>query len=213
MDPGLIYCQQIDGVNTRLNILDGVLKNASNASDQNELAIACELACLTLRMALEHLVLASLAANERAYSAIFSSTYTENYKAVKLLKRIETVNPNFYPTPVDIKKTENGGHISTVDEPYFGPKEFKKAYDECGYALHAQNPFGKGIDYEEYIRKIKIWIQLVRKLITQHVVELTNQSGFMLVIVDPENHAKHLYLLPHDDGSYIKTEDFRPSEI
>lgn len=90
-----IYADYMTGVRMRLDEVGRILA----ANDMPEFSQQ-EATFLQLRKALELIAFASLAANKDAYAAVFP-TFAEDWKAKRILERIERINPEFYPTALD----------------------------------------------------------------------------------------------------------------
>ena len=67
-------------------------------------------------------------------------------------------------------------------------------YSECSRCLHAQNPYGKGVNYEYYKKKIPIWINKIVKSLNTHQIKLLNDDRLYIVHMKEERDNKvHLY--------------------
>lgn len=86
-----IYADYMTGARMRIDEIGRILAVA----DMPEFA-RNELIFLQLRKSLELIAFASLAANKDAYAAVFP-TFAEDWKAKRILEKIEKINPYFYP--------------------------------------------------------------------------------------------------------------------
>lgn len=67
-----------------------------------------ELVFLQFRKILEQIAFASLVANKDAYSAA-RKNFATDWRAPKILKYLEAVNPHFYPEPLKIASQSSEG--------------------------------------------------------------------------------------------------------
>ena len=104
---------------------------------------------LQFRKVLELIAFASLAANRGQYSMVYKS-FAKDWEAAKLLKKVERLNPNFYPAPVVEAPTDKPGALHALSEraqDYLTKDDLIEAHGRCGALMHAANPFGFPIDY------------------------------------------------------------------
>ena len=61
--------------------------------------------------------------------------------------------------------------------------ELIEVHGRCGNLLHAQNPFGKGADYDYYEKMVPKWMGQIAKLLSSHRVKLLNKNHFYWVLM------------------------------
>lgn len=196
-DPIKQYCEQLGWVQSRLNFVDAYIASGAKETEEKHVAFTTELVFLELRLALESLALATLAANRDAYAAA-KENYQNDWHAQRILKAVEKVNPRFYPFPVDfIRKTVDEGDLIETKQPYLTRTEFVSAYDTCGDLLHARNPFKTPMDYRAKLVQAKDWSIRTNRLISHHVIHILGHDGFVMVVVDDKNvKAEPYYAVP-----------------
>ena len=151
---------------------------------------------LQVRMITELVALASLAANKSIFEQ--NRTKFEDYwRPKEILKDVESLNPNFYPRPiveVPLKNSRAKNELVEMKTGFMKRDELIQVHRECGKRLHAQNPFGKAVDYDYYEKMIPKWMERIRKLLNCHQIKLLNGNRFYLVHMKEErdNHV-HMY--------------------
>lgn len=140
--------------------------------------------CLQIRKVLELIAMSSLVANKDQYSKI-REKFHKDWHAKRILNDIEGVNPEFYPVPcrqVLDKNTGNPAENIALKSGFLTRKEFENIYDRCGGLLHANNPFSKEKDIDNFIKIVPEWMEKIRKLLNLHEVQLA-QDGFKLFVL------------------------------
>lgn len=136
-----------------------------------------ELACLSLRRVLEVIAFSSLAANKAAYSR-HHSDFGQHWKAEQILKKLEQLNPEFYPVPVVGLGT---GHIEPLDVPHLTRSDFSTLYDLSSKILHTWNPYKPGPRVVDLIRPVKEWAELVWMLLSVHMIKVAESENRLIV--------------------------------
>jgi hypothetical protein len=86
----------MEQVKRRLRLIAAITDRRVSIGDESADA---EFACLQLRKTLEQVAYAALAASRRHYATVRPQIERE-WKAAKILERLEKLHPQFYPTPV-----------------------------------------------------------------------------------------------------------------
>jgi hypothetical protein len=152
--------------------------------------MAIEAIGLQFRKVFELIAFASLAANRAQYSLVYRD-FAEDWRAAKLLKNLQRINPDFYPKPVIEKKSDRPGIVSTLidrDQDYLTQGDLAAAHGKCGALMHAANPFGEPIDYAFYLTNFPIWRTKIMNLLNIHRVHLLGDSGFYHFHMKEEGH-------------------------
>ena len=137
---------------------------------------------LQVRKILELMALGSMVANESAYKEAYEK-FEQRSHADRILRDLERINPDFYPRPAKVSKSEQEGvdhHMELVENPdasYLRKSDFPKIYKKCGGLLHAQNPFGSQRDYHYYESNIPVWMKKIEKLLSVHVFRLIDDNN------------------------------------
>ena len=98
------YVGCMNEIKLRIDVIQGFLENKWNA---HYLVSTAECTALQFRKILELVALASLVANREEYAKQRTSFRTD-WKANKIIKDLEKVNPWFYPNPTKPERLANG---------------------------------------------------------------------------------------------------------
>ena len=139
---------------------------------------------LQVRMITELVALASLAANKSIFEE-HKKKFENHWHPKAILKDVESLNPNFYPKPiVQEPSSDTPTRIILVErETGMTRDELIEVHGRCGNLLHAQNPFGKGADYDYYEKMVPKWMGQIAKLLSSHRVKLLNKNHFYWVLM------------------------------
>ncbi|MFZ2863766.1 MAG: hypothetical protein WA440_03365 [Ignavibacteriaceae bacterium] len=155
-----------------------------------------EFCCLQTRKILELIALGSLIANKRHFEEQ-KIKFEKFWHAELILKDIERLNPNFYPSP--IKENPHSNPTIKMDwqelkEGYLTKEDFLKVYEKCGKIMHADNPFGSKTDLDYYEKQIDIWINKIIRLLNSHLIKLVDDTNLYLIHMQEERDDKvHVY--------------------
>ena len=151
---------------------------------------------LQLRMVLELISLGSLAANKNVFEN-YQKKFESHWRLSKIFKDIESINPNFYPTPLVENKSNNQSvksELQNLSGGYFSVAELIELHGRCGGLLHARNPYGKLIDYEFFENSMPNWISKIMNLLGTHKIQLLNDDKFYLVhMCEAQDDRVHMY--------------------
>lgn len=177
---GKRYCDLMEEVKLRINVVNHFLSGQGHALYQPS---TLETACLQIRKVLELIAFGSLVANKEAYTATYAKV-SKAWNAGEILAELAKVNPNFYPIPVIEVPSAipgvNSEHKKRVGD-YLDEEEFMEVYGRCGVLAHAANPYGKGIDYKYYARKLPVWRTRIMNLLNAHDIHLFGDPGMIVV--------------------------------
>ncbi|MDE2797709.1 MAG: hypothetical protein OXI94_03470 [Gemmatimonadota bacterium] len=147
---------------------------------------------LQVRKILELIVLASLSANKSIFEQN-RKKFEDHWRPKDIIKDIESINPGFYPIPVEEKPSEDEGVVADlvdVKTKFMDRVKLLFVYSECNRCLHASNLYGEGIDYEYYIKKVSIWIDWIVGLLKTHKIVLLNDDNIYLVRMDVKGEVR-----------------------
>jgi len=177
---GKKYCDLMEEVKRRIEVVNYFLSGQGNALYQ---PATIESVCLQIRKILELVAFGSLVANRDAYTAAYTKL-SKAWNAGEILAELEKINPAFYPVPViDVPSNVPGvqsRHQKRVGD-YLDKDEFKEVYGRCGVMAHAANPYGKGIDYMYYARKLPVWRTRIMNLLNAHDIHLLGNPGMYAI--------------------------------
>lgn len=154
-----VYIKIIEEIKQRVDV---VLRLHKGELFVEYRATQVESMILQVRKILELIVLASLSANKSIFEQN-RKKFEDHWRPKDIIKDIESINPGFYPIPVEEKPSEDEGVVDLVDvkTKFMDRVELLFVYSECNRCLHASNLYGEGIDYEYYIKKVSIWIDWI----------------------------------------------------
>jgi hypothetical protein len=145
-----------------------------------------ELACLQIRKILELAALAAVVANKLELETT-QANLDRLWNAKEIVKAVQVVNPKHFPEPIELQ-CFNGDPNITRTHPakagYLTHEEFQSIYSVCGGLLHAQNPFAKKKRFQETYAVIGKWVEKIKKLLNQHVVNLVDETTMIMVFVN-----------------------------
>lgn len=192
-DDQLRYCNCMEQLLPRFSLLKSVF--ARQFSTGHDFMDA-EIVFLQFRRVLEQIAFASLVANKDVYSKARSS-FAKDWRATKMLKYLEQVNPDYYPQPLKHAgmTIEGDGRRHHRLEPlavgFLTTEDFVELYDHCGNVVHAQNPFS-GVTTIHVGRTAQDWLERIENLVKLHRVKLVTGSYWVGAV--PDNDGKvHTY--------------------
>jgi hypothetical protein len=108
------------------------------------------------------------------------------------LRRIERINPNFYPVPsTQIRDpiTQKVVRLEKKATGYLTREEFPRIYGQCSDFLHASNPYSSDQpDLEKTRECFKVWLEKVVGLLNHHTIQLLNERLQLWVIMQTQSH-------------------------
>jgi len=140
---------------------------------------------LQLRKLLELIAYSSLVSYQEAYRSV-RSDIAKDWHAARILRKIEGINPEFYPVPIE---GFNKKGWNRVRGGYLTRKQFEGLYDKCGAMLHSQNPFSKGKSSLAFHKKVPDYLGRIEALLSEHLVQLANSQELIHVIAPMEENA------------------------
>ncbi len=165
-----------------------LLRDLTNAQQGQWTDDTLETAYLHIRVMLELIAFASLAANVDLY---VRAQFASHRDARILLKELERINPDFYPKPMVMnppKMLGVRGRLTDADpKTYLTQSRFASLWEKCGKILHAPNPFAPARDYQSYADRLNERHAEIVALLNHH---------FVLLVDDP-----HLYYFELGDES------------
>ena len=147
------------------------------------LASHVESMVLQVRMITELVALASLSANKSLFEQN-KKKFEDHWHPERILKDVESLNPNFYPQPiaeVPLKNSLAKAAFVDIKTGFMTRDELIQVHKKCGERLHAQNPFGEDVDYDYYEKMIPEWLNRIMKLLNFHVIKPLNGKCFYRV--------------------------------
>jgi hypothetical protein len=132
---------------------------------------------LQFRFVFEAISMSALCSHRHEYEQI-NSKYKKEWNAADIVKAIEKINPQFYPTPENV--------TTGSEDTFLTIKELIKYHGICGDNLHQYNPY-KGFRYvdpsEEKQQFIK-WRNKIASLLSCHYIMLANNQIVLRVVMN-----------------------------
>jgi hypothetical protein len=169
-------------IRDRLALVDAVGGHSISTSVQ---VFDIELVFLQIRKCLELVAFASLIANKDKYSVAYKN-FASHWKAKQMLECIETLNPNFYPIPVEPPKLLKSGvkHVDLIPDGFLTQPEFVTLYNKSSEILHSRNPFTTKDPVVKLGYSTKEWVSRIKRLLKLHVTHLVDGSVWIIEIPD-----------------------------
>jgi hypothetical protein len=185
-----IYCNCMERIRRRLNIIDDVLAGRINTNNNTD--VMAEIIFIQFRKSLEELAFASLSANKDVYSALHEK-FAVHWRANDMLNELAKVNPDFYPVAAEPPKETSHGlkHFDRLPGGFMTREEFAKLYKHSSGVLHTRNPYKEGDPTINIGYTVQEWAARFRSLIRWHFVTLV--SGNVLLANVPDEGAVHAY--------------------
>ncbi len=177
--------------------IKGRLRAISNYSELHprpfEPRIETEILSLQFRSIFELIVLANLVANKDDFNRLYKDI-EHQWRPDKIISRIKTINPKYYPRPVvpDVPNKKIHDYAGT---DYLTEGDLLFANDLCSKFIHAENPFSKPRDGRIIQAQFSPWYFKIKRLLENHVVTLsqTNKMIFVEANLDADSNPYIIY--------------------
>ena len=174
-----IYSRLLDEARVRMVSLEHTILGATGLQPP----LQVEFSYLQLRMLCEVTALCCLIAHGDIEAAS-SSKLQKEYSADGIIKKLETLHPNFYPHPVVTESSGNTLHIERVSGGFLTKSELLTLYHECGGRLHrgslAKFRSAAPQAHHQDLEKVKSWrSKFLLLLKAHHVASFNNLSHFI----------------------------------
>jgi hypothetical protein len=173
------YCNCMEDIKSRLLKVNRILIGHSPMKNEG---LDGEVVCLLIRKSLEQIAFSSLIANKDAY-ALVHADFAKAWRVKKLLERLETIHPSFYPKPVAFSTIDTGRvkHLLDVTDGFLTCEDFVFLYDSCSEVLHTWNPYRPGPRVVDTQRPLAEWVNRMQRLLDLHYIRLAGQEGVWVV--------------------------------
>ena len=141
------YIRCMDKIKLRDEVLDNHL-NGKRTTGQPMVDI--ELICLQFRKISELIMLSALCAHKAGYQRIHKKIEKE-WDAIKIRKTLESIHPEFYPSPFERIGDRNTGKQKNqrVTNDFLTKVECISLIGRCGGILHGFNPYNNDKAFRE----------------------------------------------------------------
>lgn len=144
-----------------------------------------ECICLQFRMVFESIALSSLCAHRAWYEQI-KKRFSKEWDANKIIKTIESFNPNFYPVPIVQILDASEKSILRVErkrDGFMTRNEYQKAFNRCHDFLHEQNPYDwKQPNVTELWTMFTEWKSKIIGLLDCHIIPFETDPQLWVVM-------------------------------
>lgn len=192
LPPPNAYAEYMHALRERMRRVDKIISGHSPMKNEEW---DTEVVCLLLRKSLEHIAFASFVAHREAYAAVFADFET-HWNAKRLLRKLASVHPSFFPTPVLLPAAEADKvkHLSGVQDGFLTQEDFVTLYDVCSQVIHTRNPYKSGAWVIDTDKPLSEWANRVKRLLDVHYIRLSGVSGLWLVqMVHPQDGKVHVF--------------------
>jgi len=145
-----------------------------------------ETIALQFRKIFELVLMSTLCANREACQEA-KKGFDKLWAGSKIVAFVRSLNPRFYPVPVERSFNQDpstGGLVSEVEDGYLTCEELEKALGRCGDLLHADNPYGVTRDsVEEWMPRFRSWNQGTKNLLALHTAQLLGSDTQWWVVM------------------------------
>lgn len=181
------YIQCMQEIKARIAVIEGFLSKRVTTG-QGIPDVEC--IALQFRMVFELIALSSLCANRDQYEAV-KATFHREWDANKIIAKVESLNPTFYPAPVRQvlhPKTGQVIEVKALTEGFLTKDEYRAAYNTCHDFLHAQNPYAwKAPDFPVLQKTFEEWKTKLVMLLSIHLLPYQNGPWQLWVIMHDKN--------------------------
>jgi hypothetical protein len=172
-----LYCNCLVDVRRRIDLVDQVVAGKISVGTED---FDGELIFLNLRKTLEQITFSTLVAHKEEYAAVYEN-FSEHWRATKMLGVVESVNPNFYPVPLELPIVGANG-VKTcllVEDPYLTREDFVFLYDISAEVLHVRNPFSRKPKHIHIQYSVSQWTARIRRLLAVHMIDFPDGSKWV----------------------------------
>ena len=133
------------------------------------------------RKILEDIAYASLVSNKDAWNKT-----PEDLKDLRsprdIFRDIEKIHPNFFPTPVEIRKPSKGKPFVTKTKGILTREKLLQMYRELNPLAHSRNPLDQPIDVKYYQEKLPVWLEEIVNTLATHQVMLPHHPDHFYIV-------------------------------
>ena len=141
---------------------------------------------LQLRILCELIALGCLVAHGDIAEAK-SAKLQSMWHAGDLVKKLENLHPNFYPSPRNLAFSSGHVHLDDFDRDFLTRNELLTLYGKCGNALHRgnlQDLFGPKNQPPAGFQDIQEWGQKIVNLLSVHLISRISGDFHFVVVLE-----------------------------
>jgi hypothetical protein len=120
--------------------------------------------------------------------------YDRHWRAKKILEKIEKINKDFYPIPLQISNETSAytdNVLENAREGYLTRDDFVFLYDVSSMVIHSANPYS---DAQKTDLKMSIddWMHRIASLLWFHQIRLANSDiAWFVYLIHPDTKRSH----------------------
>jgi hypothetical protein len=188
-----VYLKQMGEVRDRLNAVMWLAYSEQVFKGSHDYLL--ESMFLQLRKVLELIAFGSLTANRAKYADAHAE-FEKHWKAAKMLKALEAVNPDFYPRPAKLRKVPEKGEAARYEllkDGFLTKDDFIFLYDISSAVVHTRNPFLPASSIEiKY--DIPAWVERIRQLLRIHIMHFVDDRRWLVYAPETGKHGVYTVL-------------------
>ncbi len=173
------YLECMEEARQRIQLIRSILARTTSVGRED---FDAELIFIQLRKTLELTAFASMSANKEKYAEAYNK-YSTHWNAELMLKDLERINSDFYPSPLKIASISADGvkNIDFVKDGFLTKADFIKLYNLCGRALHARNPYSTKDPVIKLGYSLEEWTTRIINLLSFHRARMVENTGGWIV--------------------------------
>ena len=143
-----------------------------------------DLCYLQLRKCLELIMFSSVIAHNAFGLELSKHLRDKEYNASQIVKKIRSLNPNYYPVPVRDVNPENGiRKVDKINAGYLTEADLCELYDRvCGKLLHANREDLYSDRIDEHFAEITKYHSKLIKLLNHHWVHVSDKIALAVLM-------------------------------
>ncbi|MDF1762760.1 MAG: hypothetical protein P1U57_05060 [Oleibacter sp.] len=182
------YCDLLEELKLRVKTVQDIVNKNVPISSFGEKSFADEFIFLQIRKILELIAFGSMASNIVEYEKLYSD-YKNNWRAKKIIERLERVNKDFYPVP--LQQTSAGAPLENVRSGFLTKDDFVFLYDVCSKVIHSKNPYSE-IHKIDIKMSVDDWMHRIASLLWFHQIKLVDsEASWLVYLMHPETNKSH----------------------
>lgn len=169
-------------IKARLMHLEDLLPRLAVEKWTPHLMIAMDHGYLDVRKIIEELMLLSVCAHEFSSNAI-NNTLRKEYHAEKIVKRLEAINPRFYPEPIKLIPTEHpdvAAQFVDIEEDFLSKDDAIYYYNLCGGILHSSNKKTTESALADRASRLQTFLSKASNLFRVFEIEISGEAMIIL---------------------------------
>jgi hypothetical protein len=186
LDAASVYASIMEEAKLRALSINTIIRSESGLP----VALRREYCFLQLRMLCELIALGCLVAHGDI-EGTKASVLQNEYKAGVIIKRLEKLHPQFYPSPRNPIFSPGHVHLADYDREYLSKNELVTLYGKCGDILH-RGSLRELLDLKNQpptdFRDIQDWGQKILNLLSVHLISRIGGHFHLVVALEaPQN--------------------------